>query len=376
MTINPHTDPVVRGKTTQFTATVTDDKDSQASLNVDWGEFRPDVFGRCDWITAAAWGSPLKSRTLANFVPYEFVADSLDTACLCARSTDHNGAIGVGCQGPFTPVNPPPEATIVDVAGILSGQPRPLCSKVHLSAEGSDFPQGDKIDFIWSIQNSASDPAAELPQLAVCTDTVTGNPDQHRCFTAKSQGAYTVTLVIKDTFSVNGGSDSATSAPATFEIFILGDTPPCLRRTDPDVYAQRILLSRSSDLGGTYESRTFKVLNVDDDCEPYPLTAGATNAPAKFVWSVLDATKASRTWTYQTNTSDAYTVSQAQFPNARPGDTVKLRVEVRDTPVQQFYQAGGQVCSMDTADFCCGSVACGGANDCLRWTTWTVQFQP
>jgi hypothetical protein len=94
-------------------------------------------------------------------------------------------------------------------------------------------------------------------------------------------------------------------------------------------------------------------LNVADDCEPYPLPAG--RATTQFVWSVLDSTQASPTWTYQTNTSDSFTVSQAQFPNARPGDTIKLRVEARDTAVQKAYQAGGgPACSQDV-DICCGS---------------------
>ena len=100
------------------------------------------------------------------------------------------------------------------------------------------------------------------------------------------------------------------------------------------------------------------------------------NEPTQFVWSVLDSTRASATWTYQTNTSDAFTISQAQFPNARPGDTIRVRVEVRDTAVQKLYQAGGSVCAQDTVDICCGSAACGTPNDCVRWTSWTVQFQP
>jgi hypothetical protein len=141
------------------------------------------------------------------------------------------------------------------------------------------------------------------------------------------------------------------------------------------VYAKRILLSRSADLGGTYQSRTFKVLGTADDCEPYPLPAGLPGPQTQFVWSVLDNTQTSPSWTYQTNTSDSFTVSQSLFPNARPGDTVQLRVEVRDTLVQTLYQSGGQVCSSDT-DLCCGSSACGTPSDCVRWTTWTVQFQP
>jgi hypothetical protein len=185
-----------------------------------------------------------------------------------------------------------------------------------------------------------------------------------------------VTLTITDSVVVNGNTNSAKSEEAVFEIPVQVDTPPCLRRTDPDVNAQRILLSRNADLGGTYQSRTFRVLSVADDCEPYPLLAGSTGAPSRFVWSVLDTTRASPTWTYQTNTSDSFTVSQSLFPSARPGDTIQLRVEVRDALVQQLYQSGGQVCVMDKEAICRVGVEFGTLDACVRWTTWTVQFQP
>jgi hypothetical protein len=275
------------------------------------------------------------------------------------------------------PVNAAPVANIVDVAGVLSGQARSLCSQVHLSAEGSTVPQGDTLDYQWDVQNSASDPTAKIPQLGPCAGVVTSKADRHRCFSAGSQGTYTVTLRINDTYTVKDSTASTLSEVASFVVSVRGDMPPCLRRTDPDQYSQLILLSTGSDLGGTYETRTFTVLNVDDDCEPYPLPSGSTHSPTQFVWSVRDDTKASPTWTYQNTSSNAFTVSQAQFPNARPGDTIELRVEVRDSAVQKFYQSGGQVCPMDTTNFCCGSTPCGTtSNDCLRWTTWTVQFLP
>ncbi len=292
------------------------------------------------------------------------------------RATDHNGATGQACYEITTTMT----ATIADVSGAYSGQPRPLCSQVHLSAESSVFPTGDSLKLDWSIQYTGTDPVAKSVQLSACTGSVascanvaTDKANLHRWFYAGSPGTYTVTLSIEDTLS--GSSVPVISNTDTFVVPVDIDTPPCLKRTDPDVYAQRILLSRSADLGGTYQSRTFKVLNVADDCEPYPLPAGSTNSPTQFVWSVLDSTQASPTWTYQTNTSDSFTVSQALFPNARPGDTVEVRVEARDSVVQKLYQAGGQVCAQDV-NICCGSTACGTPNDCVRWTTWTVQFQP
>ena len=368
--IDKHSDPVVRGIPTKFTATVTDDKDNPAFLFLDWAEFNSQYQG-CPEITAAAWVSANKSETLASSAPYIFTAQSLNVVCLCARATDHNGATGQYCLA-VSPVNPTPVAKIVDVSGNPSGQARPLCTQIHLSAETSSFQAEDKPQFNWILQYSGNDSAGKLVQLTKCAGVATDKTDQHQCFYAAGPGTYTVTLSINDTVVLSGST--ATSDPFTIPVSV--DMPPCIQRTDPDVHAQRILLSRSTDLGGAYQSRTFKVLSVADDCEPYPLPAGSTNPSAQFVWSVLDSTQSSPAWAYQTNTSDSFTVSQALFPNARPGDTIKLRVEARDTLVQKLYQSGGQVCSSDTVDICCGTSACGTPNDCIRWTTWTVQFQP
>jgi hypothetical protein len=371
VTITSPSNPIIRGEPAEFTATVKDE-DSSASFLLKWAEFKSEN-DRCDGIKAADWSSSKTVKTLASSEAYPFSTQSLDVVCLCAQATDHNGATGQACL-PIVPINSKPIAQIVDISGAASNQTRPLCTQVHLSAEGSTFPVGDNLQFKWDIQYSGSDSTV---QLAACTGVDSDKTDQHRCFYAAEAGIYTVTLSIIDTV-VSSGSDASTitkSEPTTFIVPVNEDTPPCLQRTDPDMYAQRILLARNSGLGGTYQSRTFRVLSVADDCEPYPLPAGSTNKPAQFVWSVYDSTQASPSWSYQTNNSDSFTVSQAMFPNARPGDTIEVRVEVRDTKVQKNYPLV-HACASDNVDICCGSSACSGINDCIRWTTWTVQFQP
>jgi len=159
-----------------------------------------------------------------------------------------------------------------------------------------------------------------------------------------------------------------TSSPVTFVIPVSVDTPPCLQRTEPDAHAQFIVLAHISD------PRTLKVWGVADDCEPYPVPVGSSKQPTQFVWSVYDATRAVPQWVYQTDTTDSLTVSQAVFPSVRPGDTVKVRVEVRDTPAQTLAQSHVYACSSDQVDTCCGANGCTGTNDCIRWTTWTVNF--
>lgn len=373
--MNPHTGPVTRGIPAYYTATVTDDKDNPASFLLEWAEFPAPQLG-CGTITLANWGSNYPSTTLGAFEPYPFTPANLNKVCLCARATDHNGATGFGCTEPaIAPVNAPPVAVIEDVSGVASGVQRPLCSQVHLSAESSTFIPGDQ--FNWTLQDSTG----KSIQLSPCAGF---DANLHRCFTAGSKGAtvtgtYTVTLQIVDSVVQNGNTTTTPSQPATFVIPVAADTPPCLQRTDPDRFEKRILLSSSANLSGTYQSRTFTVLGVQDDCEPYPLPAGLPGPQTQFVWTLYDSTQPSPVWTYQANASDSFTVSQSSFPNARPGDTVKLRVEVQDTLVQQKLQRSGglsQACTSDI-DICCGGAACGTTNDqCVRWTTWTVQFQP
>jgi hypothetical protein len=247
---------------------------------------------------------------------------------------------------------------------------------MHLSSEGPSYPQGDKLKFNWSLKYAGSDTAGRAVQLTTCAGVAADKTDQHRCFYAAGPGTYTVTLSIDDSITVDGNTTTVTSEPAEFSVPVNIDMPPCIQRTDPDVYSQLAFLSLSTSLGGSYESRTFRVLSVADDCEPYPLPAGSTNPSTLFKWSVFDSTQPSPSWSYPTNASDSFTVSQALFPNARPGDSIKLRVEVRDRAVQKLYESVGQACSSDTVDICCGASACGTPNDCIRWTTWTVQFQP
>ena len=368
VTVTQLTDEVTCCTPAKFKATVTDDEDRPQSWPLNWAVFNSPL-PRCDWITAADWASPTVSATpLDSSTPYTFTPQTPVVVCVCAQATDHHSAVGQGCLPPITP-----KPVIVDVSGETSGQPRPLCAQVHLSAACSTLSADDNIQFNWSLQYSGTDPRGKSVQLAACTGGATDNSEQ--CFYAAGPGTYTVTLSTTDSVVPNGSITTATSD--SFVIPVNGDTPPCIQRTDPDVYAQRILLSRSTDVGGSYQSRIFRVLNVADDCEPYPLPAGSTSMPTQFHWSVYDSTQTPPTWTYPTNTSDSFTVSQALFPKARPGDTIKLRVEARDTLVQDSYKSPAyQVCSSDT-DICCGTSACGGTpNDCIRWTTWTVQFQP
>ena len=377
VTIDQPSGPVVSGDPDPvgIVGRATDDQDSEGSLALYWKEFDSKKLG-CGWITTADWAG-VPTTPPGNGAYYSFQPKSPNTVCVCLRATDHNGASSFKCLA-LTPSNPPPVATIVDASSpsFGSGVPRPLCSQVHLSAETSKIPDGDRPTFSWS----GHDPSGNSLQPIDCSGVMT-NKEQHLCFSASAPGTYAVTLSIHDTYTSNGNPSTSESLPAQFVVSVAPDAPACLQQTEPDIFARTILLSRSSDLGSSYESRTFVVDSVDDDCQPYPRTS-ASQTPAQFMWSILDGTSASPQWVYQTTSANSFVISQSMFPNARPGDTVKLRVEARDTPTQKIYQQNpkyqSQLCPGDPDTCCSGGTGAGvcGSTACVRWTTWTVQFQP
>jgi hypothetical protein len=380
VSINGPTTPITRGVPAEFYATVSDDRDNISLLVIEWAEFDAKNQG-CDWIDKSAWAKELYNAnlTLASTAPYELVASDMQPSCLCVRATDHDGASSQACER-VQAAAAQVQAVITEVSSVSIGQPRSLCSEIHLTAENSVYPRGDQIQFDWTFQYPGTDTSGKPPQLGACAGVTANPPELHRCFYAAVPGTYTVSLSVTDT-PVGGGAANPVKSPVvSLEIPVSVDKPPCLQRTDPDVRAQRILLARSPDLGSTYQSRTFKVLSAADDCEPYPVPAGSTKQSAQFVWSVCKDPKSvcdEAQWLYQSDTSDSFTVSQAMFPSALPGDTIKVRVEVRDAAVQDLYLKGVGACASYQSDLCCGASACtGDSNECIRWTTWTVQFQP
>jgi hypothetical protein len=356
---------IYRHTTLNFVVTaISDDKDSADTLQLRWNDFPLDEGKTCNGISSGDWPknrSPVEAQD-----GHSFDVDSLKVTCVCAQVTDQSGATGQDCYR-VSPQNAPPKAVIIDVSGAVSSQPRPLCSQIHLTGEESDYSPEDPVDFQWRIEYSGSDSGGKAVQLGECAG-VGSKRNAHRCFNTSVAGTYKITLTLVD----SADSPPTTSVADPFMVVVNGDAPPCIRRTEPDVLAQYTMLSRG-ELGGSYQSRTFKALSVDDDCEPYPALSNSTGS-TQFVWSVRDATRPSDAgpprWTPQTITGDSFTVVQGQFPDARPGDEIKVRLEVRDSAVQRMYSDPNYSVCDESTDICVD------ANNCVRWTTWTVRFQP
>jgi hypothetical protein len=365
--IQEHPDPVYRGFDTDFYVQVSDDQSPPPSY-VRWSEFTNEDEEGCTWVTLAEWTKLLEPpQLISSDAPYSLNTSARHVTCLCAQAVDQEGAAGQDCAR-IEPLTKPPEAGITALPGSSVAGPQPKCSQIQLSAAGSKFVEADDIQFKWTLEYAGQDPAGNQSQLVDCPGLTPPKPYAYQCFYAAAPGVYTVTLTITDTPL---GMAGATSEPASLGITILEDTPACLEQTSPVMTAKWIVLEK-------YASRTFTVDSVKDDCEPFPPRRDTpTLQESMFVWYVLDGTTGQTDWRVQPNpaNSNSFTIDQQSFPNARPGDTIGLRVEIRDTPAQLLYQTAGPLCSDATA-VCCGAGGCTGTNDCIRWTTWTVEFRP
>jgi hypothetical protein len=353
-----------------LSASVQDDQDAPSSLRLTWIAI-PTKDGQCDAVGKSEFRSGSFRGTSAT-EDYDYTATTLDPTCVCVEVKDHQGATAQDCIL-LQAKNRPPVVVLEDVLKIPSGKVRPLHSTIRLTAAASNDPESDPLQYAWTLNYSGADPAGKAVQMGACADASLSGEPLVRCFKATAPGTYEVTLQVADTVNRNGEPDTNWTPPVKFSVPVDIDRPPCIERTFPDSRAQRILLSRSSDLGGLYENRIFQVLSVADDGEPFPAPLGTRRNPAKLIWYIYDSTQPNPTWVRQTSESDQLVVSQSRFPNARPGDTVRIRLEVRDAVVEANYR--DWICPQDQ-DFCCAPGTCVDADACLRWTTWTVQFQP
>ena len=354
-----------------LSATVHDDQDRAEDLLVSWVVVAASN-GGCDQVTHENFSSD-KTVVLSSFKTFSYQPVSLAPMCVCAQVSDHQGAKAHGCRL-LKALNQPPEAVLKDSLGIASGIARPLYSHLKLTAAESKDPEGDPLQYEWKLTYSGADPgvsATFTPCLGSAPPQAVVVPGKERCFDAKAPGIYQVQLRVADSVTDGGAPMTTWSDWTTFSVPVNPDTPPCIQRTSPETRAQRILLSRSLDLGGLYESRVFQVLSVADDGEPYPVGEGMK--AARMIWYVQDTMQANPTWVRQTAEGPQFEVSQTRFPKAKPGDTVRIRLEVRDSLVDAKYT--DWICPQ-TEDYCCAPDSCSGTNACLRWTTWTVQFQP
>jgi hypothetical protein len=328
-----------RSGTTLLSAVVQDDEDppDQISAGLVWTQ----TPGPCGMPA----GDPM-TRVGRDFT----VMPQLGEFCVRVVAQDSRGATRDDTLGMTISNNPPAPDLQATAARSPSGKVR-LYAKVELTAAGSTDPDEDPLTFPkWSVTG----PDLQPVPLVACEAAIvmTAKTDARRCFTAGQPGRYRAEVTADD------GIASVASKPVQLEVDV--DLPPCLKTTDPLVLQPLVLVPS----GG---KRTFEVLSVDDDGEPFPTPASALGPPI-FVWSRADDGKAMVR--LGGNNAPSLPVSEGLFDVVRPGDQLRVRVEVRDRlREEQLQQRLAQPPCPEEMDVC-------QVDGCLRWTTWKVQFFP
>jgi hypothetical protein len=356
LTIETSTLEPFRGTETTVTAQASDDRDRPEALEITWVKSE----GPCPADPGAApppsGPSSTPARGLLQFV---LKIESFGPVCLFARATDSEGASGPWRHRQFQGKNRAPRAAFE-----VSPRPRadgsiPLYSRVLLSPAKSVDDDGDPLSFQWQI--ATPDGPLDEGKSRCAPDA----PPGARCFVPRTPGRVTIQLVVQE--ALPPGLSATSSAPETQALVVDEDRPPCLEQSDPEIYQKLVLV----DAG---RKATFSVSSVRDDGEPYP--GPGEKGRTIFVWSVSKPGGAlSDPLEYLTVNRPSIEISDVLFGNPRPGDQFRLRVEVRDEEVQAKLGMGRAAALCPDTEEVCKDRSRDGA-ECVRWTTWTVQFHP
>jgi hypothetical protein len=310
-----------RGGTVTFTATIHDPDQSNDTLTVAWH-----VGADCDKATASA---PMcQGKDQCSYMPSD-----LGSVCVVVKVTDRYGATAVASRV-FAVADQPPTAVIEQTSPAATAATLPLSSTLTFSALGSTDPDpgdGNTLTFAWTVTQpdgtSLSVNTCPSPQTpAICS------------FTSAMPGSYHVQLIATD-------ASGMASAPASVDIVIAQDQPPCIVGFTPTALQT---------IGFADQDTTFAVTSVNDDVDPYP-----------------GSTLGTFTWWYRMGTSggfirlsNPYSSNQLDFgPDAfSTGDEVQVRVEYQDRINRSF-----STCDQN-------ALRCELVPGCAQWVTWTVQF--
>jgi len=261
-------------------------------------------------------------------------------SCVWVFATDSHGAVTVD----HFPLEPVDRAPTLDLKVVSPTQPAvtyPLYTAFELAAVGAD-PDGDGLSTTWA---PLAGPDGSSAMLAPCTR------DGHQCFTANVPGTYKVSATVKEEIGARG--PALASAPQSLTLVVAPDALPCLGETSPALPTAGGMLLSAPD-----EDRTFQVLAVQDDGDPFPSATGGTTS---FRWSVTDP--ALVTTIAPPSFTATYWLRAGLF---QVGDTVYVRLDIKDRGSETRTLA---TCH-DTDPFCEDPLRPG----CLQRVTWKVVY--
>jgi len=280
--------------------------------------------------------------------------------CLWVMATDSHGATG-NAHWATDPQDRAPTAAIDIVAPDpmttnMGMMVYPLYSIFELAPRVSD-PEGDMLDPPNLVFDHVAPGSAAV--LKPCGPPNSG----HECFIADVSGEYKVALTVTDSKKQQG--------MASQSLVVLPDQVPCITFPMTDfVNTPMLVVTLPLPTDPAPDSLPSYAIGVKDDGAPSPL--GPNSAPqnmAKFSWS------------FSTDGGKSYDLVGGDFPSLsvtdllprKPGDIVKLRVEVRDGNADHDRALDGCDAGAEVSkDLCQTDPKVPG---CYQRVTWSVEFR-
>jgi hypothetical protein len=322
--------PIHMNADVTFQAKASDPDDTAEPLTFAWDAST----GRC----ADAGRGPLATRSQNEAVTVR--PPSFDPFCVRVTVRDHQGA-AASHQVEARASNRRPVAKLEVVDPKPTPPVIPLYTRVAVSGEGSQDEDGAKPALTYKIVQDSAEVPHEPCEIGAMRAI---------CFQAKKSGAYAATVV---------ASDGELEASATLTLSVAEDQPPCIVDTDPRVTVPTVVLASDG------PPRIFEVKAVRDDGHPFP--AGPLGR-TKFQW-FLGRGERGPLARHIEHDRPELEVGPRLFDDVRPGDSVRVRVEVHDP----LSETGPRLAAL--ASRCGEQPLCAEPAECVRWVTWKVDFR-
>ena len=259
---------------------------------------------------------------------------TLGPVCIWVRVRDSDGA-SASAATRVQIVNSAPIAVLSLAAAQAEGGIS-LYGETRVSAKDSSDPDLDyPLLYAWSILG----PKGGTTRAEACAD----NQGDTLCFRPSDPGIHTISLLVTD----NAGQPSS---PATMQLVVKPDQPPCLRDTEQ---------TTSLRLRRFDEAVAFGVA-VEDDGDPFPPRENE-HSELRFFWYFRQLSPQDSPWLplVRSDRSSAFRLPSQAFGQ---GDEVQVRVEVSDRASEAPVRCRPE------------DELCESSPGCTQRLTWTVRY--